>query len=101
LTNDELQLLEFFYKKILLQPSPPSVYATYGKYKAECLKRGIPECSYKTFNERFKNFDPRYITLKQKGFRAAYARGPEPREVDIDWDLPYHGDFIFEIAHVD
>lgn len=101
LSNDILHLIEYFYRKFLLQPSPPSVYATYGTFTAECLKRGLPECSYKTFNERFRKFDPRYITLKQKGFRAAYARGPEPREIDIDWDLPYHGDFIFEIAHVD
>lgn len=101
LSDEILQLLNDFYRNILLQPSPPSVYAAYGMFTSECSKRGLPECSYKTFNQRFNTFDPYYIALRQKGFRAAYALGPKPREIDIEWDLPYHGDFIFEIVHVD
>ncbi|HTF96294.1 MAG TPA: hypothetical protein VL995_09195 [Cellvibrio sp.] len=100
LSKTVLLIMDEFYE-ILLKPSPPSVYSVYGKFVAECQKRALPECSYKTFNERFNKFDTHYVTLKQKGFRAAYALGPQPREIDLDWDLPYHGDFIFEIAHVD
>src|SRR5690606_26658523 len=97
---DVLTLMESFHKKLLM-PSPPSGYAIYGEFKAECERRGLPSCSYKTFNTRFRKLDNRYITLKQKGFRAAYALGPYPREIDLNWDLPYHGDFIFELAHID
>lgn len=100
LSKTVLLIMDEFYET-LLKPSPPSVYSVYGKFVAECQKRTLPECSYKTFNERFNKFDIHYVTLKQKGFRAAYALGPQPREIDLDWDLPYHGDFIFEIAHVD
>lgn len=100
LSEQELRLMEEFHR-ILLQPSAPCVYFVYGKYIKECQKHGLPECSYKTFNARFRKYDPQYITLKQKGFRAAYAFAPKAREIDLDWDLPYHGDFIFEIVHVD
>lgn len=100
LSKTVLILMDEFYN-VLLEPSSPSVYSVYGKFTDECQKRGLQECSYKTFNERFRKIDPYYITLKKKGFRAAYALGPQPREIDLDWDLPYHGDFIFEIAHVD
>lgn len=100
LSETVLTLMGEFYN-VLLKPSPPSVYSIYGRFTDECKNRGLLECSYKTFNERFKKFETYYITLKQKGFRAAYALGPQPREIDLDWDLPYHGDFIFEIAHVD
>lgn len=100
LSEQLLSVIEKFHL-ILLQQSSPSVYSIYGKFITECQKRGLPECSYKTFNSRFRKIDPRHIALKQQGFRAAYAMGPEPREINLDWDLPYHGDFIFEIAHVD
>lgn len=101
LTEDILNLIEYFYKKFLLQPASPSINAVYRQFATECQKRGLPECSPTTFYQRFKKFDIHYVTLKQKGFRAAYALGPQPREIDLTWDLPYHGDFIFEIAHVD
>jgi putative transposase len=100
LSEDVLNLMQKCYKN-LLRPSPSSVYTEYGNFVDECKKMGLSECSYKSFNARFKKFDTYYITLKQKGFRAAYALGPQPRGIDLEWDLPYHGDFIFEIAHVD
>lgn len=95
-----LELMDEYFNT-LMQPSPPSVYSVYGDFREACKQASIEPCSPKTFYERFNRIDKRKRVLKQKGFKAAYALGPQPREIDLNWDLPYHGDFIFEVAHVD
>lgn len=101
LSQDVSALIDQHIKAALLQPSPPSAYQVYGNFKKSCEELSLPPCSLKTFYAHVNKIDKRYRELKQKGFKAAYALGPEPREIDLDWDLPYHGDFIFEVAHVD
>lgn len=100
LTESTLQLMNQFFKQ-LQTPSSPSVHFVWNEFKTKCEDIGVPSCSYETFNERFKQHGKYKITLAQAGFKAAYALGPQPREIDLDWDLPYHGDFIFEVAHID
>lgn len=96
----QLKLQQELFQQ-LLQPSPPSVTRVYESFKAECAKRQLKPCTYVAFNNRFNKFSKYYRTLKQKGFKAAYALGPTPREIDLAWTLPTEGDFIFEIVHID
>lgn len=100
LQESTLETMEAFLAR-LREPAPSSVHYVWGKFKEECEKKGIPSCSYEAFNNHFKKPGVHAITLAQKGFKAAYSLGPQPREIDLDWDLPYHGDFIMEVAHVD
>ncbi|MBU2886758.1 DDE-type integrase/transposase/recombinase [Gilvimarinus agarilyticus] len=101
LIPEVLDLINQHIEKTLLQPSPPSTYKVYGDFKADCDKLGLTACSLNAFYKRVNKIDVKYRILKQQGFRASYALGPEPREIDLNWDLPYHGDFIFEVVHVD
>ena len=95
-----LELMEKHFQA-LLKPAPCSTYAQYQTFAVECEQKGLPVPSLDAFYRRFGKIDPRRRARHQKGKKAAYALGPEPRQIDFDFDLPYHGDTIFEVAHVD
>jgi len=88
-------------KDELLKPSPGSRYSAFGKLEDRCAVKNLECCSLKTFYQRVATIPEHSRILRQKGFKAAYALGPQPYEIDLNWDLPYHGDFFFEVAHVD
>ena len=100
ISSQAVELMQPYFEQ-LLRPAPPSILSVFGDYKEACEKEGLSVCTYKSFTKRFRKIDKYYRVLKTKGLKAAYALGPQPREIDLDWDLPYHGDFIFEIAHID
>jgi putative transposase len=88
-------------KDELLKPSPSTRYSAFGILEKNCAIKNIECCSLKTFYKYVERIPEHKRIARQKGFKAAYALGPQPYEMDLDWDLPYHGDFFFEIAHVD
>ncbi|MBU3068262.1 transposase family protein [Aestuariicella sp. G3-2] len=100
LSSSVIKLIDKYFEE-LLKPAPAPVYHVWKRFWHECKNSGYSPCSYETFNKRFKSIDKYTRTLKQKGFKAAYALGPRPREIDLEWDLPCHGDYIFEIVHAD
>lgn len=85
----------------LYRPSPPSVYSEYVAFCAACQKVQLRPCSLTSFYHRYNKISKYQRTLKQKGFKAAYALGPQPRKTDIKKDIPVDGDYIFEIVHID
>ena len=95
-----LDLMEKHFKELLI-PASRSVISQWELFVSECESKNLGYCSYESFNRRFKSKGKYNITLAQKGLKAAYALGPRPREINLDMDLPYHGDFIFEVAHID
>ena len=94
-------LINKVIKDDLLKPSPASRYSAFGNLAKHCSQQHLECCSLKTFYEKVALIPEHTRILRQKGFKAAYALGPEPYEIDLAWDLPYHGDYYFEVAHVD
>ncbi|GAA6167913.1 hypothetical protein [Sessilibacter corallicola] len=94
-------LLEKYFK-LALKKSPGPLKFYFDQYVAESEEQTLPVCSMKTFYQRFNKFcpDPKR-TLLQKGMRAAYGLGPQPLEISLDKSLPYHGDHVFQLAHID
>ena len=84
-----------------LEPSAPRTHQIYLSYLDKCKTDEIKPCSLNTFYRRIRKIEKGKRVFKKQGFKAAYALGPSPLPIDLDWDLPYHGDFTFEIGHVD
>jgi|GEM_PF-3685584 len=101
LIDENVTLIEQFFDEAL-KPSPAPLKFYFDKYVREAENQCIPAVSLKTFYQRFKKFESLYErTRKQKGQRAAYSLGPQPRELSFEKEIPYDGDFAFQIAHID
>lgn len=101
LIDENIELIEHFFNQAL-KPSPGPLKFYFDEYVREAENQCIPPVSLKTFYQRFIKFDSIYErTRKQKGQRAAYSLGPQPRELSFEKEIPYDGDFAFQIAHID
>lgn len=101
LIEQSIALMEHYFIQAL-KPSPGPLKFYFDAYVREAESQCIPPVSLKTFYQRFKKFTSIYErTRKQKGQRAAYSLGPQPRELSFEKEIPYDGDFAFQIAHID
>ncbi|WP_283153618.1 TnsA endonuclease N-terminal domain-containing protein [Guptibacillus hwajinpoensis] len=71
----------------------------YGAFKNSCIDKGYPCPSYTCFWKRVKNRPIDVQTRKRKGKRAQYQQ--ENFYWELDRTTPRHGDFPFNICHLD
>lgn len=101
LTDAENALIDSTINDKYLSPNSSNAYSAYKDYLNQAKTAGLATCSLQTFYKRIQSITTARKLLTRKGSRAAYAYAPAERAIDLSWDLPYHGDFIFEVAHVD
>ena len=76
--------------------------AVYAAFVHSCASAGIPDDqipSYKTFIKEIKRRSGYEQILKREGSRAAYRL--EPFSWELELTTPRHGDFPFQIGHID
>ncbi len=92
-------LLDTFLAEQFEQPEQPHARAVYRAYHRECVVRGLPVLSERTFYRQLKSRQGTVQTMKRKGTRAAYTQTP------WYWVLtqttPRHGDRPWELVHLD
>jgi putative transposase len=92
-------LLETFLAEHFETPTQPPARAVYRAYHRECMARGVPVLSERTFYRQLTRRRGTQQTTKRHGARAAYAETP------WHWVLtqttPQHGDRPWEIVHLD
>ncbi|ACR13076.1 Integrase core domain protein [Teredinibacter turnerae T7901] len=101
LSKPVIKLMESYFEKALTK-SPPKLKRYFDDFVREAETRYLQVPSSKTFYKRFAQYSDFVERVRiQQGQRAAYALGPEPRDIDLSQSLPYHGDHAFQIAHID
>jgi putative transposase len=98
-SQESRDLLDTFLAEQFETPTQPPARAIYRAYHRECVVRGLPVLSERTFYRQIKSRRGTVQTTKRKGTRAAYAQMP------WYWVLtqttPRHGDRPWEIVHLD
>ena len=72
---------------------------SHGQMVKYCKSKGIHPPSYKTYCKEIKKRRGYKQTLKRKGHRAAYQE--KVPYLYLDQDTPRHGDFPWQIQHLD
>jgi len=71
----------------------------YGQLLLACETAGLTPPSFKTFCLALKKRPVHEQTLKRQGHRAAYKY--EPPYLELEPTTPRHGDYPFQLAHLD
>jgi putative transposase len=97
--SETLELMNEFIEKEYENIKQKNKYVVYGQLVIKCEEKQILVPSYKTFCLAVNN-RPKYEQIRsRKGERAAYEY--EEFCWHLSSDVPRHGDFPFQFAHVD
>lgn len=91
-------MIEYIANDYETDKQKPKVHS-WGKMVSHCKAKGVYPPSYKTYCREIKKRDDYEQTLKRKGRRAAYQ--VEVPYLFLDQSTPRHGDFPWQIAHLD
>jgi putative transposase len=102
------KLLNDFLDKKVETPRCETKTAAYGQFVKLCHKKKMKETSWATFKKEWKKREGPKQTEKMEGSKAAYPL-EEFLDADIEeasiegWDseVPVHGDYPWEYAHID
>lgn len=97
----QLSLLNDVIENEYLTKTGKTAIHCFGVYKRSSLEQQLSPCSASTFYKNINHISKRKRTLIREGSRAAYALGPQPREIDFNQEFPWHGDHIFQYVHID
>ena len=98
-SQDSRDLLDTILAEQFEQPEQQHARAVYRTYHQECVARGLPVLSERTFYRQLKSRRGIVQTTRRKGTRASYSETP------WYWVLtqttPRHGDRPWEMVHLD
>lgn len=102
LNEYSIQQIEEFITKKYERKKQQKKTAVYNQFVDYCAENGITDDqipSYKTFINEIKRRSGYEQTQKREGSRAAYQL--EPWYWELELTTPRHGDFPFQIGHID
>lgn len=98
-SQESRDLLDTFLAEQFETPEQPHARAVYRAYHRECVARGLPVLSERTFYRQLKSRQGTVQTTKRKGTRAAYSQTPWYGV--LTQTTPRHGDRPWEMVHLD
>jgi putative transposase len=98
-SQESRDLLDTFLAEQFGTPEQPHARAVYRAYHRECVVRGLPVLSERTFYRQLKSRQGTVQTTKRKGTRAAYSQTPWYGV--LTQTTPRHGDRPWEMVHLD
>lgn len=98
-STDVINLMNDYIKEEYETNVQKSMISAYGAFKNSCKEKGYIAPSYVTFCENIKERPVEEQTKNRKGSRAAYQK--ETFYWELDRTTPRHGDFPFNICHLD
>ncbi len=98
-SQESRDLLDTFLAEQFETPTQPHARAVYRAYHRECMTRGLPVLSERTFYRQLKSRQGTVQTTKRKGTRAAYSQTPWYGV--LTQTTPRHGDRPWEMVHLD
>ncbi len=99
LSPEIIELMDEYIKKKYENPRNSNLNSIYKRFYQECIDRGWTPPSNVTFWKESKKRSIHVQTEKRKGPKAAYET--ENFYFEIQTTTPRHGDFPFQICHLD
>jgi len=94
-----IELMDEYIKEKYENPRSTNLNSIYKRFYQECIDRGWNPPSFVTFWKESKKRPIHVQTDKRKGPKAAY--GTEKFYFEIQTTTPRHGDFPYQICHLD
>ncbi|CAM3544445.1 transposase [Brevibacillus invocatus] len=98
-TKEVIDLMEWYITEYLETSVNRKAYTVWKILIADCTEKGYETPSFQSFLNYIKKRSDYQHTLKREGKKAAYQK--EPRYLELHLTTPRHGDYPFEICHLD